>query len=58
MLYHTVSPSYDASFGIFNTTDEKGNQTMIYFTDDLDMSKSYARNHRLFKTLDNVKKRL
>ena len=58
ILYHTVSPSYDASFGIFNTTDEKGNQTMIYFTDGLDMSKSYARNHRLFKTLDNVKKRL
>ena len=44
ILYHTVSPSYDASFGIFNTTDEKGNQTMIYFTDDLDMSKSYAKS--------------
>jgi hypothetical protein len=58
ILYHTVLPSYNASFGVFNTINEEGNQTMIYFTDNLDMSKSYARNHRLFKTLDNVKKRL
>lgn len=57
VVYHTVNASYDASFGVFNTEVE-GKPTMIYHTDDREMSFSYTRNHKKYKTLESVKKRL
>lgn len=57
VVYHTVNPNYDASFEVFNTSIE-GRETMIYHTDDKEMSFTYAKNHKKFKTLDSVKNRL
>ena len=57
VVYHTVNPNYDASFEVFDTNIE-GKETMIYHTDDREMSFTYAKNHRKFKTIESVRDRL
>ena len=57
VVYHTVNPNRDASFEVFDTFPE-GKETMIYHTDDKEMSFTYGKNHKKFKTIDSVKQRL
>ena len=57
IVYHTVNPNRDASFEVFDVFPE-GKETMIYHTDDKEMSLTYGKNHKNFKTIDSVKQRL
>ena len=57
MVYHTVNPNRDASFEVFDVFSE-GKETMIYHTDDREMSFTYGKNNKNFKTIDSVKQRL
>lgn len=57
VVYRTVNPNRDASFEVFDTFPE-GKETMIYHTDDKEMSFTYGKNHKKFKTIDSVKQRL
>lgn len=57
MVYHTVSPKYNADFNTFDT-NIKGKTSFIYHAGSKEMSETYALNHKQYKTIETVKTRL
>ena len=54
VVFHTVNPNYNADIRIFDTNIE-GIPSMIYSTDDKEMSKSYSNRKSAFRDLKEVK---